>query len=280
MREVKEDDRSERFSGIQVGNEEIEDLRYADDTALMSNTTDGLRNLIDTVKEKSEGRGLKLNVKKTKIMDIKRSQNISNVYVDGQKVENVSSFEYLGALIDNDGDGSKEVKRRLAMAVKKLNDMEHLWSSTSKDMKLRVLNTCIFPTAYYGSEAWVFTQNICQRIDAFEMKCYRKILNVSWREHRTNISVAKELGIKMGSLLSRIKTQKLKYFGHITRHESLEKSILECNVNGKRKAGRPRRRWEDDITDWLGIGLHQARRLAQDRKRFRAAVGAATSLPG
>ena len=153
---------------------------------------------------------------------------------------------------------------------------------TGKEMKLRVLNTCVFPTAYYGSESWTFTKNICKRINAFETKCFRKILNVSWKEHRTNISVAREIGVKMGSLLNTIKKQKLKYFGHITRHESLEKTILEADIGGSRRPGRPRRKWEDDVVQWLGRGrgIHQARHLAQDRRKYRLAIGAATSLPG
>ena len=159
------------------------------------------------------------------------------------------------------------------MASRKLEDMRQLWSSTNKNLKLRILKCCILPTAYYGNESWTLTKNIVKRINGFETKCYRKILNVSWKEHRTNISVAEELG----TLLNTIKKQKLKYYGHITRHESLEKSILEAQIAGQRGRGRPRRRWEDDIKDWLGIGAAQSRRLAHDRRKFRAAVGAATS---
>ena len=124
------------------------------------------------------------------------------------------------------------------------------------------------------------SKNIIARINAFESKCYRKILSVSWTEHRTNISVARELGVKLGSLINTIKKMKLKYYGHVTRHESLEKTILEAQICGRRSRGRPKRRWEDDITEWLGVWIHQSRHLAQDRRKFRAAVGAATSLPG
>ena len=128
----------------------------------------------------------------------------------------------------------------------------------------------------------IYEKHMQTRINAFEMKCFRKILNISWREHRTNISVAREIGVSIGSLLNRIKKQTLKYFGHITRHESLEKTILEANVAGTRRPGRPRRRWEDDVVQWLGRGrgILQARHLAQDRRKYRAAIGAATSQPG
>ncbi len=161
-----------------MNGQEIYELRYADDTALISDTKEGLDKLITTVKEHSEMKGLKLNVKKTKIMDVKGCREPSEVTVDGEEIERVESFEYLGSLIEADGDGTKEIKRRLAMASKKLTEMKKLWKATNKDMKLRIIRVCIFPTATYGCETWTLNKNITKRINAFENKCHRKILRV------------------------------------------------------------------------------------------------------
>ena len=258
----------------------MRDLRYADDTALLSKSDNGLDSLITTVKEHSESRNLKLNVKKTKIMDVKGCSAPSIISVNGEHVENVESFEYLGSLIEADGDGSREIKRRLAMASRKLEDMKDLINKSSKAVKLRVSRTCFFPTATYGCETWTLSKNIEKRIVAFENKCYRKLLNVSWTERRTNESIWEELNVVSGSVLRFVRRQKLRYFGHIKRHDSLEKDILEGMIEGKRNRGHPKRRWEDDITELLGVSIATAGRLAQERDSFRSSIEAATSPSG
>ena len=117
-------------------------------------------------------------------------------------------------------------------------------------------------------------------INAFELKCYRRILKISWTEKRTNKSVLEELKISENWLLNNIKSRKLKYFGHIKRHDSIEKIILEGVVPGKRRRGRPKRRWSQDIIEHLGVDVTEAGRLAQDRSAFRNAVMRATSRQG
>ena len=133
-------------------------------------------------------------------------------------------------------------------------------------MKLRVLRSVVFPTAAYGCCSIVYSKNVRNRIIAFENKGYRKILNVHWSEHRTNESVYQELGVRSGQLLNLMKRQKLKYFGHTLRHDSLEKLIMQGRVEGSRRRGRPRRRWMDDVVEWLEMGAEEAVRLAADRK--------------
>ena len=96
------------------------------------------------------------------------------------------------------------------MAYRKLLDMEKLWQSADKRLKLRVLRSVVFPTAAYGCESFVYSKNIRNRIIAFENNCYRKILNVHWSEHRTNESVYPEHGVRSGQLLNLMKRQKLK----------------------------------------------------------------------
>ena len=120
---------------------------------------------------------------------------------------------------------------------------------------------------------------ICKSGAAFKIKCYRKILRISWTEKVSNEEVLKKIGIESPTLLQNIKKLKLGYFGHTTRHESLEKHILEAKVEGKRGRGRPTRRWGKDIQDWLGMTT-QASRLAGDRLMFRKTVREATSYKG
>ena len=139
------------------------------------------------------------------------------------------------------------------------------------------MKSTVFPTATYGCEAWTLNKTDCKNITAFEMKCYRKILRIPWVEKVTNEEVLTRIGVRTPMLLQIVKKLKLKYFGHIKRHESLEKHILEAKSEGKRGRGRPTRRWEQDIEEWLGITTTQAGRMAQDRELFRSRVREATS---
>ena len=109
------------------------------------------------------------------------------------------------------------------------------------------------------------------------MKCYRKILGRSWMEKVTNKELLSRLDMKTTMLLQKTKTLKLKYFGHIKRHETLERHILEARIDGRRGRGRPTRIWEQDINDWMDMTTTQAGRLAEDRILFRQKVQEATS---
>ena len=145
--------------------------------------------MIGAVKKHSENKGLYLNVKKTKIMDNSVCKRPTDITVGGEVIERVDSFEYLGSLIDNKANITSEIKRRLATANSKLGQFDKLWSGSNVATKLRVLRSCIFSVATYGCEEWTLSKKIQKRITAFENKCYRKILTVSWAEHRSNESI-------------------------------------------------------------------------------------------
>ena len=112
----------------------------------------------------------------------------------------------------------------------------------------------------------------------FEMKYYRKILRISWTERKTNASVLEQLVVKAPQLLNLIKKQKLSYFGHIKGHNALEKLFLEGTCEGRRGRGRPRRRWTQDIGEWMGVSTVEAGRQALERGEFRQAVWEATPI--
>ena len=138
----------------------------------------------------------------------------------------------------------------------------------SVKLKLKVLRTCIFPIATYRCETWVLRKLDIKRINAFEMKCYRKILCITWIAHRTNCSILNELHLPTNCLYNIVRRQKLKYFGHVTRHDGLEKTIMQGMVAGRKSRGKPIQRWEKDITDTFGT-MTAAGRVAEDRHQFR-----------
>ena len=116
-------------------------------------------------------------------------------------------------------------------------------------------------------------------ITAFEMKCYRKILRIPWTDKVTNEKVLEKVKMNSTALLHEIRKIKVGHFGHIKRHKSLEKHILETKVAGRRGRGRPMRRWEQDIQDWLETTT-QAGRMAEDRVVFRKKIREARSYKG
>ena len=164
------------------------------------------------------------------------------------------------------------------MATTRLTKIISIWKGQcKKKKKLRVLETVVFPTALYKCEAWTINNTDAKKITSFEMKCYRKILRISWMEKVTNKEVLSRLDMKTTMLLQEAKTLNLKYFGHIKRHETLKRHILKARIDGRRGRGRPTRRWEQDINDWMDMTTTQAGRLAEDRILFRQKVQEATS---
>src|ERR1700729_1708372 len=171
----------------------IPQLRYADDTVLLSTSEEGLENLIKSTKKHSEDQHLYLNTQKTKIMSTEKSKCSPKITINNEELQNVESYDYLGSTVSNNGDCYKEISRRLAIAIRKLNTMKNLWQSTSKELKLKVLRSCIFPVATYGCESWTITQKIRKKIGSFETKCYRRILRIPWTAKKKNIDILKDM---------------------------------------------------------------------------------------
>ena len=130
----------------------------------------------------------------------------------------------------------------------------------------------VFPMATYGCEFWVFTGRVEKRITAYENKCARKILRIPYTKHVTNGEVREVCLIEKEEILRMVKKRKLKFFGHMARHNSLQKTVMAGRVSGRRGRGRPRRRWEDDVKGMLDSSMQGAGTLAQDRRTFRRTV--------
>ena len=163
------------------------------------------------------------------------------------------------------------------MSSKKLKSMKKLWKGNDEKTKLKFVRSLIFPIATYGSETWSISKEAAKRINSFELRCYRRVLRIPWTAKRTNSSILKQLGnIPENWLQDTIMSTKLKYFGHVKRHDCLEKDIYEGIVEGKRGRGRPRRRWSQDISERLNTTVTEAGRRANDREAFRRAVRDAT----
>src|SRR5574338_544536 len=203
----------ETQTGIKIAGRNINNLRYADNTTLMAESEGELKSLLMKVKVESEKVGLKLNIQKTKIV---ASRPTTSWEIDGETVETVSDFIFLGSKITTDGDCSHEIKRRLLLGRKIMTNLDSTFKSRDITLstKVHLVKAMVFPVVMYGCESLIVKKAERQRIDAFELWCWRRLLRFPWTARRSNQCILKEIspGISLEELMLKLKLQ---YFGHL-----------------------------------------------------------------
>ena len=229
----------EAQAGIKTAGRNINNLQYADDTTLMAESEEELKRLMMKVKEESEKVGLKLNIQKTKTM---ASSPITSWQIDG---EIVADFNLGGSKITAGGDCSHEIKRHLLLGRKAMINLHIILKSRDITLPTKVclVKAMVFPVVMYGCESWTVKKAERQRIDAFQLWCWRRLLRVPWTARRSSQSILKEIspGCSLEGLMLKMKLQ---YFGHLMwRADSFEKTLML----GKIEAGG-----EGDDRGWDG----------------------------
>ena len=172
-----------------------------------------LKSLLMKVKEESEKVGLKLNIQKTKIMAF---GPITSWEIDRETVETMADFIFWGSKITADGDCSHEIKRLLLLGRKAMTNLDSVLKSRDITLptNIHIVKAMVFPVVMYGCESWTVKKAECQRIDAFELWCWRRLLRVPWTARRSNQSILKEIspGFSLEGLMLKLKLQ---YFGHL-----------------------------------------------------------------
>ena len=200
----------ETQAGIKIVERKINNLRYAGDTTLMVETEEELKSLLIKVKEENEKAGLKFNIQKIKIVAS------GPVILNGEKVDVVTDFIFLGSKITADGDCSQEIKRCLLRGRKVITNLDSILESRNITLstKVQLVKAMCLPVVMYECETWHMKKAECQRIDAFELWCWRRLLTVPWIGRRSNQSILKEISLEYSLEWLMLKL-KLQHFGHL-----------------------------------------------------------------
>ena len=257
-------------AGIKIAGRNINNLRCADDTTLMAESEEELKSLLMKVKEESEKVCLKLNIQKTKIM---ASGPITSWEIDGETVKTVSEFIFLDSKITADGDCSHEIKRPLFLGRKVVTNLDSILKSRDITLstKVSLVKAMFFSVVMYGCESWTMKKAERQKIDAFELWYWRRLLRTPWTARRSNQSILKEIspGVHWKDWCWSWNPSTL---ATSCEEFSLEKTLMLGGIGGRRRRGWKRMRWLDGITDLMHMSLSEFWKFVMDREAWCAVI--------
>lgn len=268
---------------VVLENNSITSLAYADDLALFGSSEQELQNNISDLEAACTAFGMTISESKTQVMHVGKTRKTVECRLNGNLLEQVSEFKYLGCMFSEDGRFMKELENRKINGNKVVAQLRsHVFNKRelSKETKLMIHRSIFRPTIMYGSESWVDSNNLIHELEVADMKVLRMIACVSrwdqWENRITNESIREDLNVD--SVDEAARKSRLRWFGHVRRmnDDRLPKKILSAGVDGIRGRGRPRRRYLDSVKcDLRARGYEWDREtedLTLDRTKWRRVV--------
>ena len=256
----------------------LEDLDFADDIALLSHRHQDMQEKTDAMATTAGNLGLKVSTKKTKGMRM-NARVQENIKLNGDEIEEVDNFTYLGSKMSNTGDGEVEIRARLAKASQAFASLRSTWKARNIRLKtkLRIFKSNVISTLLYGSESWKVTKTISNKLDVFQNRCLRRILQIYWPNTITNEELHRRAEIE--PISTQVKRRRWRWIGHVLRQQTtaLTRIALRWTPDGQRKRGRPKETWRGTVEREMkekGWTWGRLERVSADRHRWRALVEA------
>ncbi|XP_025417940.1 uncharacterized protein LOC112688792 [Sipha flava] len=263
--------------GIKINDRKIDMLRFADDIAVIAKNEEELQRMLRCMEETLLNElSMKINAQKTKVLVCSRNNNITTrIHLqNNQEIKQVEEFAYLGSIISKDGRSKKEIVKRICQAKLAFNKKRGLFTSKSTSVRTRInlLMTNVWSIMLYGSETWTIAKAERRRIKAFEMRCFRRMLKISWTDMVSNEEVLERMSARR-TLWSSIKKRRNEWIGHVLRHGGLLGSIIEGCEEGKNARGIPRMKYMQQIIEDQGCTSYkETKRKASNREEWRIAT--------
>ena len=253
-------------------------LLFADDMALFADTITGAERVINNLNAQLKKWNLLLSIEKTKVLQLgKVSEDGGGVTVDGEQLEEVEEFTYLGAVFTKNGSTEGDCQRRISEVVRQIGALRKPVlrnPAVGKNVKLKIWNAVLKPKLLYQSESWVLRNQERSQLNATEMRYLRTSLGLRLLDRVRNEEIRRRMG-RERNIIEEIEEGQQRWYGHVRRmeEERIPKKVMTLRMNGDRRQGRPRARWIDQVREmWRGKGMLavDGERIAADRQEWRA----------